>query len=373
MKVLLTATVHSHICQFHKPLVEMLRESGEVEIHVASNNNLHEKNGMKLDFVDKVYNVPFSRSPKSPSNIKAYKIIKKIIDEGNYDVIHCNTPVGGVITRLAARDARKKGVKVFYTVHGFHFYEGASFLNWMIFYPIEKLLSRITDKLITINEKDYLLAKKRFRCECKRIHGVGVDVKRYFPVDSKGKKDIKKKLGLSMDKRYILCVGELLPNKNQQMAINAIREVVREIPNTVLLIAGNGPDKEQYEEHVLQYDLEENVIFLDYVTNLEEYQRVCDVSISCSYREGLGMNVIEAMLTGNPVIATINRGHSELIQDSHNGFLVEPGNSVMLAEKIKEVLFSEEKRRAMGSYALETGKAYSQEVVKRELESIYLE
>lgn len=124
MKVLLTATVQSHICQFHRPLVEILHAHG-CEVHVAARDNLAEKNGLKLDFAEKVYNVPFARSPKSRDNLQAYREVKKIIDEGHYDVIHCNTPMGGVITRLAARKARKSGTRVYYTAHGFHFYKGA--------------------------------------------------------------------------------------------------------------------------------------------------------------------------------------------------------------------------------------------------------
>ena len=129
------------------------------EVHVAARDNLAEKNGLKLDFAEKVFDVPFSRSPKSKDNIKAYKQLKKIIDEGQYDVIHCNTPMGGIVTRLAARKARKNGTKVFYTAHGFHFYKGAPKKNWIVFYPIEKFFANhYTDKLITITNEDYDLA-----------------------------------------------------------------------------------------------------------------------------------------------------------------------------------------------------------------------
>lgn len=124
MKVLLVATVQSHICQFHKPLVKMLHEH-DVEVHVAARDNLAEKNGLALDFVEKVFDIPFARSPKSKDNIIAYKQLKKIIDEGHYDVVHCNTPMAGIVTRLAAKKERKAGTKVFYTAHGFHFYKGA--------------------------------------------------------------------------------------------------------------------------------------------------------------------------------------------------------------------------------------------------------
>ena len=135
MKVLLTATVQSHICQFHKPLVEVLHAHG-CEVHVAARNNLAEKNGLKLDFVEKVFDIPFSRSPKSKDNLRAEKMLKQIINEGNYDVIHCNTPMGGIVTRIAAKQARKNGTRLIYTAHGFHFYEGSPKKNWMVYYPI---------------------------------------------------------------------------------------------------------------------------------------------------------------------------------------------------------------------------------------------
>ena len=70
-KILITATVLSHIAQFHRPLAEMLHAHG-FEVHVAGKDNLASKNGLKIDWADKIYNVPFSRSPKSLDNIKAY-------------------------------------------------------------------------------------------------------------------------------------------------------------------------------------------------------------------------------------------------------------------------------------------------------------
>lgn len=203
MKVLLTATVQSHICQFHKPLVEVLHTHG-CEVHVAARDNLAEKNGLKLDFVDKIYNVPFSRSPKSLDNMKAYKVLKEIIQKENYDVIHCNTPMGGIVTRLAARKARKNGTKVYYTAHGFHFYKGAPKKNWIIFYPIEKIFSKITDTVITITNEDYQLARKKFYCNVEYIHGVGANTKKFHVMSNAERQEIKQKLEISNDEKIIL-------------------------------------------------------------------------------------------------------------------------------------------------------------------------
>ncbi len=178
-KFLFVATVQSHICQFHKAIIKSLREQGH-KVDVVARDNLAEKNGLKLDFADEVFDLPFSRSPFTPSNVRAYRRLKEIIIAESYDVVHCNTPVGGVLARLCARKLRKQGVKVVYTAHGFHFYKGAPIKNWLIYYPIEKLCARWTDVLITINREDYKLAKKKLPAKkvC-YVPGVGFNRKRF--------------------------------------------------------------------------------------------------------------------------------------------------------------------------------------------------
>lgn len=368
MKILLTATVQSHIVQFHKPLVEVLHERG-CEVHVAARDNLAEKNGLKLDFVEKVFDIPFARSPKSTDNIKAYRQLKKITDEGHYDVIHCNTPMGGIVTRLAARKTRKQGTKVIYTAHGFHFYKGAPKKNWMVFYPIEKFFSRLTDVLITITHEDYKLAKEKFHCQVEHIHGVGVSEKRYYPVSTEEQLKLRQELGFTPDQKIILCVGELLPNKNQQMVIHMMQQVVKQFPDAMLLLAGNGPEKENLENLIAELSLGQNIKMLGYCTYLEKYQRITDVLVACSKREGLPLNLVEAMLTGNPVVATVNRGHRELIRDGENGYLV---NSVdEMSERVVGLLTDSEMRSKIGNAAWKYAHDYDCENVKKELEEIY--
>ncbi len=371
MKVLLTATVQSHICQFHKPLVEVLH-AHDCEVHVAARNNLAEKNGLKLDFVEKVYDVPFSRSPKSADNLKAEKLLKKIIDEGQYDVIHCNTPMGGIITRIAAKQARKNGARLIYTAHGFHFYYGAPKKNWMTFYPIEKYFSRKNDTLITITHEDCKLAKEKFHCQVEHIHGVGVDEKRYYPVDEAEKLRLRQQMGYGENQKLLLCVGELLPNKNQKMAIRAMKYIKEKYPDVILFIAGNGSEKENLEAEIKACKVENNVKMLGYCTHLQDYQHIVDVLVSCSYREGLPLNIVEAMLSGTPVVASINRGHKELIQDGKTGFLVSVNDEKAMADKVLELLdndLAKEISKNAYKYAMD----YSFTAVKKELEAIYFE
>lgn len=366
-KVLLTATVQSHIAQFHKPLAKMLHDNG-YEVHVAAKNNLAEKNGLEIDFADKVFDVPFDRSPLSLKNIKAFKEVKRIIDEGNYSFVHTNTPAAGVYTRLAAIKSRKKGTCVIYTAHGFHFYKGAPKKNWLLYYPIEKLCARLTDKLITICEEDYKLAKNKFKTNVYHIHGVGANSEKYYVFDNKQKKSVRKELGISDDTKVIVNVGELLPNKNQRTAILAMKDVVKKYPTAKLFIAGNGPELDNLTNLVKESKLEKNVEFLGYTLDLDKYFNVSECLVACSIREGLGLNVIEAMMCGNPIVASINRGHNELVNDGENGYLVEATNSKMFAKKIIKVL---DEPKCYKYNSLNKARVYADKNVYEELKKIY--
>ncbi len=369
MKVLLVATVQSHICQFHRPLVAMLHEHG-CEVHVAARNNLAEKNGLKLDFVERVFDVPFQRSPFSPKNLGAYKQLKKIIDEGNYDVVHCNTPVGGVLGRLAAQKARKRGTKVFYTAHGFHFYKGAPKKNWLIWYPVEKFMCRHTDKLITINEEDYQLARSKFPVETCHIHGVGVSVSRYHPHSAEEEEVLRKEESLSAQDFVVLCTGELNANKDQRTLIDAAVLCRDRIPELKVLLAGNGPLESTLREQISGNHAEGYIRLLGYRTDLERVVPAADVIVSCSHREGLGLNLIEGMLCGKPVIAVENRGHRELVEDGVTGYLIPAGDSRALAEVLVK-LYKSGARQRLGQAGYEKARLYTDQNVKRELKELY--
>ena len=369
-KILLVATVQSHIAQFHRPLAEVLHAHG-YEVHAAARNNLAEKNGLQLDFVDKVFDVRFSRSPKSKDNITAYNQLKAIVDSGNYEVVHCNTPMGGMIARLATRAARKKGTKLFYTAHGFHFYDGVPKKNWMIFYPIEKFFSRMTDVLITITHEDYKVASEAFHCKVAYIHGVGVSGERYKPVTIEEKLAQRRRMGYSQNAKILLCIGELNSNKNQVMAIRMMHKVVAKYPEAMLLLAGNGPKQKFLEQLIKQEELERNVKMIGYVTNLQDYQHIIDVQISCSLREGLPLNIVESMLSGNPVVAGLNRGHRELIQDGINGYIVDPNDYEAMSERVLNLLDNNDLRKRIVQNAIIFAQDFTFTSVKKELEEIY--
>ncbi len=236
-KVLFVATVvKTHINTFHLPFLKMFKEYGW-EVHVAAKNDFVDEPCV-IPNCDRHFDIDFARSPFSKSNIKAYKQLKQIIEINHYDIIHCHTPVAGVLTRLAARNV--KGTTVIYTAHGFHFYKGAPLINWLIYYPVEHFCAKLTDKLITINQEDYNRAKSwslRNNGKVYYVPGVGVDIEKIRSI-SINKEQKKNALGIPNDVKVLLSVGELNENKNHEIIIKTLSKLDNK--DFVYLICGKG-------------------------------------------------------------------------------------------------------------------------------------
>lgn len=334
-KVLFVATVTRHINAFHIPYLKWFKEQG-YEVHVASRGD------EPIEYCDKHFDIPFERFPIKPSNIKAYKQLKNIIDENKYKIIHCHTPVGGVLTRLAARKARKKyNTKVIYTAHGFHFYKGAPLFNWIIYYPIEKICARWTDCLITITNEDYEFAKKHLRTKkVEHINGVGMNSERLEKTLSEEEKNgVREKLKIKKEDIVFSYVAELNKNKNQILLIKTMQELKKELPNIKLLLIGDGPLKEEYQQYIENNNLENEIKLLGKRKDINELLSITNIYLASSIREGLPVNVMEAMYKGLPIIATDNRGHRELVHNNENGFIIKEKES--LKEKIFLILENE--------------------------------
>ncbi len=366
MKILYVATMLSHICQFHLPHLKTLQEEGH-EVHVAAHDNLGEKNGLQLQYADRHIEIPFKRSPYNIRNISAYRKLKALVDREHYDLIVCNTPVGGILTRLAARKSRKNGTRVIYIAHGFHFYKGASKMNWMLYYPLEKKMARLCDSVITINEEDYQLASKCFPGKVEHIHGVGVREDRFHPASKAEQAEMRQREGLAEDDFVILCTGELNENKNQKTLIDAAALLKDQIPKLKVLLAGNGPTEQALRSQISERGLQDLVQLMGYRIDLETLVPAVDLVVSCSKREGLPLNIVEAMLCEKPVVASVNRGNAELVEDGVTGYLLPPEDSAAFAERILSLYRDPALALRMGEAGCRKAQAYTASRVGKEL------
>ena len=371
MKILYVATVLSHICQFHLPYLQMLQKQGH-EIHVAAHDNLEEKNGLKLQYADRHIEIPFERTPFHPRNFAAYRRLKAHLHQEHYDVIVCNTPVGGILTRLAARTSRKNGTRVIYIAHGFHFYKGASKMNWLLYYPLEKRMARLCDVVVTINKEDYRLATKYFPGKVAHIHGIGVREDRFHPASKAEQAEMRRRDGLSEDDFVVVCTGELNENKNQKTLVDAAALLRQDIPHLKVLLAGNGPKEAELRSQIAERGLQDLVKLLGYRTDLENLVPAVDVVASCSKREGLPLNIVEGMLCKKPVVASVNRGNAELVEDDVTGYLLPPEDASSFADRFLRLYQDRELAMRMGEAGYRKAQAYTVGSVRNEITSVLL-
>lgn len=369
MKILYVTTIASTMSFFVEHF-KMLVEDGHT-VELASNLEQGLRENIQV-FGFKKYNLAFSRSPMSLNNLKALNGLKTILRKGNYDIVHCHTPNAAVITRFACRKMRKNGLKVFYTAHGFHFYKGAPWKNWILHYPIEWICSFWTDTLITINKEDYQRAKRNFHAKkIVYLPGVGINFQR-LDVTGINKERKRDELGLLDTDYVLLSVGELNANKNHKVVINALELLRKEkkIENSKYLICGQGNQKEELEELIKAKDLESIVILLGYRLDIPEICAISDVFVHPSYREGLSVALMEAMVMGLPCIASNIRGNTDLIDDGKGGILFDANDVIACSNAIRSMDVAN--RKKLGEYNRKKIEAFSAETIVNDLRKQYL-
>ena len=373
-KVLFTATVvKTHMMQFHLPYLKMFQDMGW-ETSVASKNDYENPLDCQIPYCDHYYDVPFARLPWKKENITAYRQLKKIIDQGEFDIIHCHTPVGAMITRLAAMAARKRGTKVIYTAHGFHFFKGSPLVNWLLFFPVEWLLAPITDCLITINKEDYACAGRIMKPRrLEYVPGVGIDTSR-FAASDRQRLEKRQELGFGESDFLILTVAEMTPNKNHITVLKAMQKLkgTPEYEKMHYLIVGRGEMWESLEESAKRMGIADHVHFLGYRNDAASMYGACDLFAFVSFREGLSVALMEAMSSGISILCTQIRGNTDLIQHGVNGHFTE-NNADAVAENLLTLVRQPDYRKKLGKAAMETAVLYDEQTIHRQMKDIYLD
>ena len=267
------------------------------------------------------HQIDFARNVfKLGQNARAYRQLKELFKKNQYHFVHCHSPIGGVLGRLAAHKYKTHAI---YTAHGFHFFKGAPAKNWLLFYPVEKYLSRYTDELLVINQEDYELAKKKFHMkQLTYIPGIGVNVTPHdMPQEAKNKK--RQELGIPESAFLIVQVAEFTANKNQRTVIKALEKMKK--ADIYYVMCGIGPEKEELEQYVKEHHLEKNIQFAGFRSDVHEILQCADCFVLSSFREGLSVALMEAMTEGLPVVCSRIRGNVDLIEEGVGGYLMAPG------------------------------------------------
>ena len=376
-KALMTASVASMIDLFNRNNIQILQEMG-YEVHVAANfkegnitsdERVREfRKELKQNGV-KVIHVPIPRSIFRIKDILiSYFQLKKLCGKENYALVHTQSPIGGVVARMAAASSRETGTRIIYTAHGFHFFQGAPLQNWLLFYPIEKLLSLCTDALITINREDYRRAKTFSAKEVRYVPGIGIDTKKI----SASRKDclfIRKEFGFSEKDFIVISVGQLSKRKNQEVIIRAMAQI--KDASIKYLLVGLGEKEAEYRELIKTLSLQDRVILAGYREDVPELLHMADVFVFPSLQEGLPVALMEAMAAGIPAVCGKIRGNMDLITHGIEGVLAEPEDSKAFAEAIVELKKNPDKAMFYRKNAKKKIRGFSVEVVAGGMREIY--
>lgn len=340
-----------------------------IDFTIANNMSMADKENFARvceQYDIKMVHIDFDRNPLGKSNLLARKQLLTLMEKENYDIVHCNTPSGGVVGRLCA--AQEKIPKVIYMAHGFHFWKGAPLKNWLLYYPVERFLAHFTDRLITINHEDYECAKhfhykKGGRAEY--VPGVGIEPKR-FERNEIVRSETRKALGIKEGEKVLLSVGEINRNKNNRIVIEALAKLERK--DIRYVACGIGELMEENQNLAKALGIEDQVMFAGYRTDIDKFYQAADAFVISSFREGLPVSLMEAMSAELPCIASKIRGNVDLLNDSQ--LLFDPHNAEGLCTALKKAMDGRIAEREVIRNR-ETLKRFSMEEAVKAMKRIY--
>lgn len=363
-KVLYVTTVSRTINAFLVPHIKMLLHEGhQVDIATCIDKPIDES---LLQRGVVVYNLCFERNPLSFGNLKAFKQLLRIQKQKQYDIVHVHTPVASLVGRLLK--LRYPKLKTIYTAHGYHFLKGGSKMGWLLYYPIEKVMAKLTDVTITINQEDYEMTVNKLKPKKAYLaNGVGLDLLTYKQLLTTDIAKKRQELNLNEDDFVIIMIAELNENKNQIQLIKAMELLKDHIPQIKAILVGEGHKLAELQQEVNNRGLSQHIQFLGFRTDINELINVANIGVLLSYREGLPRNLMELMACGRKVIGTNIRGCRDIIVDETVGRMVSVGDEIGLAQEIESLYVHRDSEFELSPHL----KSYEVGVIVDQLKYIY--
>jgi glycosyltransferase involved in cell wall biosynthesis len=359
-KLLIVTTISETLTSFLLPFAEHFRKQGW---RVDAMSQGVSQSPECLAAFDRVWEIKWSRNPLDPRNlIIAPPLIQNIVKREEYDLVHVHTPVAAFVTRYALRNLRKsRKIRVIYTAHGFHFYEGGNLLKNQIFLSLEKLAGQWTDDLVVINREDESAAKRFQIIDADRLHympGIGVDLQYYSQntISIEAVDRIYTELGITSNHPLFLVIAEFIPRKHHRDVIQALAKLDR--PQSHLALAGDGSLLSEMQSLTKELGIEDRVYFLGYRRDISTLIKAATATILVSEQEGLPRSIMESLAIGTPVIGSNIRGIQDLLKDGC-GILVRVGDIEALTEAMAKIIDDPSETNKMSQRGIEEIQKYN--------------
>lgn len=372
MKNILIATNYIGFFHFLWDDIDIYNKLG-YKVYAVADNSKNESHTLKImqkknvTFIDAKID---GKMPFTMNNIRYFQTIKRLMKQLHFDVVHCHTPIVGLLVRYAARKYRKHGTKVIYTTHGLAYTHLSSKKEYLIYHAIESFASRFCDAIITINKEDFENAKK---LKCKNIYhinGVGVDTSKYKSVNI-DRDEYRKKIGVATDKILILAIGELSHRKNHIVIVKALSKI-KDKEKYVFAICGREMTSGGTGQEIrnLSKELGVNTLFLGFRRDIPEVIKCADIGVMPSIREGLGLSGIEMMCQGIPVVGSDVQGIKEYVINKETGYLCNPFDVKAFTDGIMS-LSSKKVRKDMASNCKQIVNKFDKSISIEQRKQIY--
>lgn len=259
----------------------------------------------------------------SPINdIKALLEISKYLKTHKVDLVHAHSSKAGFLGRLAAKWNK---IPCIYNPHGWSFNIRTNIIKKNIYKLLERIASNWADKIVAISESEYQSALKEKICSPKKLILIenGIDLKKYNPETSYS---FKKELGINEECKIVGMSARLTRQKDPITFIDIAKRVTEEYQACKFILVGDGELREQVENRIKQYNLEDKTVLTGWTNCPEKYINIFDIGVLTSLWEGFGLSLAEYMACGKPIVASGVDGIPFVVRDRVDGFLCNPAN-----------------------------------------------
>ncbi len=301
----------------------------------------------------KVENIRFKRRIDPFSDAIALIKLFLYFKKEKFDIVHTHTPKISLLGQVAAKLA---GVPIIVnTIHGFYFQKTDSWKRRTLFMSVEKIAAKCSNLIFFVNREDMKTAIEEKICSPRFIKyfGGGVDMERFNPerFSEEFIKGKKQQLGVPENNRVIGILARLVKEKGYEDLFCAFEKILKNFPHTTLVVIGPLElEKKDFIDPAIvkDYHIEKNVLFLGERIDVDEIYAAMDMFVLPSYREGLGISLLEASAMKKPVVATDIRGCREAVEDGAGGILIPRGDVEALKEAVLYVMTHQTEAKKMG-------------------------
>lgn len=340
--------------KFLSPLCKALYDSN-YEVHVACSFSSEDLKNIPFSYEKFIFHdVDIKRSMSILDLYNSTVSLCRLFRKERFDIVHTHTPVASIAARLASFLC---GVPiVIYTAHGFYFHDRMPFLVRSFHILLEKILASITTFIFTQSTEDSDFACKfKFKKKSQILPiGNGVSPLVFSPPSKSKRLRLRESYGIHPDSIVVGIVARKVLEKGYLDLLNGIRPLLDKSPSIVLVICGEHLSSDHSSNIQLQIDnflrlYPSQVLDLGSVNDVSGVYSIMDLFCLPSWREGLPRTIIEAMMSGLPVLATNIRGCREEVIHNSTGLLVEPKSPSQIYSALSELLFDSQLRLKLGS------------------------